>query len=279
MAARWTCPDASTLTYQAFKIFRNYDGKNSTFGDFSLGTTSSSNPDNLSAFAAYRSSDGALTVVVVNKALEGASEVLEVQLGNLSGLTKFLTNNNLTSLFSPFASHAEVWQVTEFSDYGVTQLPDIMLSQRQASSSVLTATVPPQSITIFVVPSSVTAQKSPPSPQISIPGNSNLTVDLAIPPPPPYKDPLGLSLMGVCTPAVATFASKSPGGRRALKQAAALASMPPSSDPLLKNAKLWTAPIFDVQSACTSGLCQTRTVSSIADVIIAWGQAKNPRGK
>src|SRR4029453_13128640 len=60
IATRWTTPDASTPTYKAMKMYRNYDGNRSTFGDTSV-AASAPNPDNLSTFAAQRSSDGALT--------------------------------------------------------------------------------------------------------------------------------------------------------------------------------------------------------------------------
>jgi len=36
MAARWTTPDPSTPTYKAMKMYRNYDGAKSTFGDTSV---------------------------------------------------------------------------------------------------------------------------------------------------------------------------------------------------------------------------------------------------
>ena len=36
MAARWTTPAASTPTYKAMKMYRNYDGNKSTFGDTSV---------------------------------------------------------------------------------------------------------------------------------------------------------------------------------------------------------------------------------------------------
>ena len=62
VATRWTTPDASTPTYQAMKLYRNYDGNNSTFGDTSI-SVAVPNPDILSAFAAIRSSDGSLTAM------------------------------------------------------------------------------------------------------------------------------------------------------------------------------------------------------------------------
>ena len=55
MAARWTTPDATTPTYKAMKMYRNYDGNKSTFGDTSV-SAAVPNPDNVSAFAAQRSS-------------------------------------------------------------------------------------------------------------------------------------------------------------------------------------------------------------------------------
>src|SRR5258708_6896029 len=50
LAARWTTPDATTPTYKAMKIYRNYDGNKSTFGDVSV-KAAGPNPDNLSVFA------------------------------------------------------------------------------------------------------------------------------------------------------------------------------------------------------------------------------------
>jgi Glycoside hydrolase family 44 len=66
MAARWTTPPVSSPTFQVMKLFRNYDGRRSTFGDTSVGVTVP-DPDRLAVFAAVRSSDDALTIVVVNK--------------------------------------------------------------------------------------------------------------------------------------------------------------------------------------------------------------------
>ena len=72
LAARWTTPDPSTPTYKAIKMYRNYDGAKSAFGDTSV-SASVPNPDNVSAFAALRSSDGALTVMVISKYLTGST--------------------------------------------------------------------------------------------------------------------------------------------------------------------------------------------------------------
>jgi hypothetical protein len=74
MGARWATPAAYTPTYKAMKMYRNYDGNRSTFGDTSVSATVP-NPDTLAAFAAERSSDGALTVMVVSKQLTSTTPV------------------------------------------------------------------------------------------------------------------------------------------------------------------------------------------------------------
>ena len=74
MGARWTTPAATTPTYKAIKMYRNYDGAKSTFGDVSV-AASGPNPDNIAVFAAERTSDGALTVMVISKYLSGSTPV------------------------------------------------------------------------------------------------------------------------------------------------------------------------------------------------------------
>ncbi|HKW30042.1 MAG TPA: glycoside hydrolase family 44 protein [Verrucomicrobiae bacterium] len=66
LSARWGTPDPSTPTYKAMKIYRNYDGNKSVFGDISVQTTVPQ-PDYLAAFGAVRTSDGALMLMVLNK--------------------------------------------------------------------------------------------------------------------------------------------------------------------------------------------------------------------
>src|SRR5438093_436916 len=72
--APWSTPDASTPAYKAIKMYRNYDGNRSTFGDTSV-SAGGPNPDNVAVFAAQRTSDGALTVMVINKYLSGSTPV------------------------------------------------------------------------------------------------------------------------------------------------------------------------------------------------------------
>jgi len=126
VGTRWTTPDPTTPTYKAMKMYRNYDGNRSTFGDTSVRATSTVSADNLSVFAAQRSSDSAVTVVIVSKVLTGSTPVT-VNLAN----------------FSPAAS-AQVWQLTAANT--ITRLVDVPLS-----GATLATSVPAQSVTLLVL--------------------------------------------------------------------------------------------------------------------------------
>jgi hypothetical protein len=126
LATRWTAPDPSTPTYLAIKMYRNYDGNKSTFGDTSIQTTVP-NPDNLSAFSAVRSSDGAMTLMIINK-----------DIANASPINASITNFNATGI-------AQRWQLTAANV--ITPLANLSFT-----NSVLKDTVPSQSITLYVLP-------------------------------------------------------------------------------------------------------------------------------
>jgi hypothetical protein len=66
LATMWDPPAASQPAAFAFRMYRNYDGHGGRFGDVSV-TAQSANQGKLSVYAAKRSSDGALTLVVINK--------------------------------------------------------------------------------------------------------------------------------------------------------------------------------------------------------------------
>ena len=134
LATRWGGLDSTDPSYQAMKMYRNYDGNKSTFGDTSVGTTVV-NPDYLSAFAATRGSDHALTIMVINKGLSGTTPV-----------TLNIANFNAKST-------AHVWQLSSST---ITQQADVSVS-----SGTITLTVPSPSVTLFVVPTALTAPAAP----------------------------------------------------------------------------------------------------------------------
>ena len=127
LATRWTTPDPSTPTFKAIQMYRNYDGVKSAFGDTSV-TATVPNPDNVSAFAAVRSSDGALTIMVVSKYLTGSTPV----------------SVSLSQFTAGPAAH--VWQLT--ASNAIQQLADVAVANATISTQL-----PQQSITLLVIPS------------------------------------------------------------------------------------------------------------------------------
>ena len=126
LATRWTTPDPGTPTYKAIKMYRNYDGSQSAFGDTSI-LTKVPNPDNLSAFGAVRTSDGALTLMVINKDFKNATPI------NAS-----LANFQVTG-------SVQRWQLTASNI--IARLPD-----RSVTNHLLSDLLPAQSITLYIVP-------------------------------------------------------------------------------------------------------------------------------
>jgi hypothetical protein len=125
MAVRWGTPAASSPTYKAFKLYRNYDGQRSTFGETSVSATVP-DPDNVSAYAALRTKDGALTVMVVSKFLSGSASVTV----DLAGFTA--------------TGPVRVWQLNSANT--LARQADLRVAE-----SRLIATVPASSVTLFVV--------------------------------------------------------------------------------------------------------------------------------
>jgi hypothetical protein len=132
LATRWTIPATTTPTYLAMKIFRNYDSHGHTFGDTSV-LAGGPNPDNVSVFAAQRSGDGALTIMVVNKLLTGATPIV-INVTNFIG-----------------AGTAQEWQLN--ASNAIAQLPNL-----NYTNGVLQTTVPSPSVTLLVLPPSSTLE-------------------------------------------------------------------------------------------------------------------------
>jgi hypothetical protein len=125
LATRWTTPAASSPTFKAMKMFRNCDGANSGFGDVSI-YAGGPNPDNVSVFGAIRSTDGALTLLLINKQLTAAAAI----------------DVNITN--QPLSDTGQVWQLTAANV--IRRLADLSFS-----STGFTNNVPPQSITLYVL--------------------------------------------------------------------------------------------------------------------------------
>jgi hypothetical protein len=137
LATLWGPPDPTTQIpgLMAFEIYRNYDGKNSMFGDTAL-SSSSANQGQLSVYGAERSADGSVTVMVINKTYGPLTSTLSLQNFTTASTTAqvFLYSNaNLNAIVPQSAA-----TITPPSGSGTT--------------STVTATFPAQSITLLVIP-------------------------------------------------------------------------------------------------------------------------------
>jgi hypothetical protein len=137
MATRWTVPAATTPTFKAMQMYRNYDGRGSTFGETSIAAVAP-NPDALSVFAALRTKDGAMTVMVISKVLQAFTPLALA----ITGFTA--------------SGAAEVYRL----DAGnrIAALPLLALS-----GGTLRDALPPQSITLYVLPGRALADRPSPA--------------------------------------------------------------------------------------------------------------------
>ncbi|HET7436818.1 MAG TPA: glycoside hydrolase family 44 protein [Thermoanaerobaculia bacterium] len=126
LATRWTTPETGEPAYNAMKLWRNYDGAKSAFGDISV-SASAPNPDNIAAFAAVRTSDQKLTVVLINKQDSSASTTVN--------LANYTTSGN-----------AQRWQMT-LANTSIVHTSDVTVA-----SNALSLTLPARSITMLVIP-------------------------------------------------------------------------------------------------------------------------------
>jgi hypothetical protein len=129
-----TNPSLQIPGMMAFRVYRNYDGAKSTFGDTALNSTSA-NQGVLSVYGALRTKDNMVTVVVVNKTYGDLNST--ISLANLTpngpALAYLYSNANLAAIVAQ---------------------PNITVTPPAAGSttSTLTTTFPAQSITVLVVP-------------------------------------------------------------------------------------------------------------------------------
>ncbi|MGA3080188.1 MAG: glycoside hydrolase family 44 protein [Terracidiphilus sp.] len=129
-----TNPSTQIPGMMAFAIYRNYDGSKSTFGDMALASTSA-NQGALSVYGALRTSDNAVTVMVINKTYGDLTSTLS--LGGLfppgtSAQAYLYSNANLAAIAGPTA---------------VTVTPPA----GSAPWEIGNYTFPAQSITLFVI--------------------------------------------------------------------------------------------------------------------------------
>lgn len=126
LATLWDPPQANQPGSYAFRMYRNYDGAGGQFGNTSLPATST-DQGKLSIFAARRTSDNALTLIVINKTT-----------GALSA--------KLTLIGWAGSNTARVYRYSSANLNAITRP-----ANQTISSAAFTATYPASSITLFVL--------------------------------------------------------------------------------------------------------------------------------
>ncbi|MGW2327565.1 glycoside hydrolase family 44 protein [Streptomyces sp. NPDC001700] len=140
LATLWDPPTSTEPGAFAFRMFRNYDGEGGSFGDTAV-RAASADQDKLAVYAAERSSDKALTVLVVNK-----------------------TTGDLTAPVSVTGATAPggAAQVYRYGQDDVTAIKH--LADQPLTNGGFTATFPAYSITEYVLPAGSSEAKPPTAP-------------------------------------------------------------------------------------------------------------------
>jgi hypothetical protein len=125
-ADMWNPPGPQDPIAYAFRMFRNYDGSGSQFGDTSMSAVSS-DQGSLSIYAAQRSSDNAVTIMVINK--------------TTGALSSSLALSNLT-----LPATAQVYTYTSASLTSIVHASDAAIT-----SGAVSYTFPGYSAVMFVV--------------------------------------------------------------------------------------------------------------------------------
>ncbi len=126
LATLWGPPTFNQPGAYAFRMYRNYDGQHHAFGDIHV-RSASTDQDQLAIYAARRGGDNALTIMVINKSL-----------------TQALTGSIVLSNTEPI-TRAAVYRYSAANLNAIVRQADQIIA-----SSSFSATLPAQSITLFV---------------------------------------------------------------------------------------------------------------------------------
>jgi hypothetical protein len=126
LATLWNPPANTAPGAYAFRMYLNYDGAGAGFGDVSLRATSA-DQDRLAVYAAQRTRDGALTVMVINKTTDDLTAPLSL---TIRGQVR-----------------AAVYRYGQADPTAIVHLPD-----QPVSGGGVTMTYPAYSMTQLVIP-------------------------------------------------------------------------------------------------------------------------------
>ncbi len=127
LACYWTNPKLGSPGLNAFKMYRNFEGHNATFGDVSV-LAQSPNPDKLSVFASEDTKTNQAKIIVINKTEKEQQQAhIELRGGTFQG-------------------KAKVYQLGNDTKGAIQALADV-----QVNSGSIGYKFPPYSITLLVV--------------------------------------------------------------------------------------------------------------------------------
>ena len=126
LATYWGDPGEGSPVFWAFRMFRDYDGDGSAFGDTSVRATSS-HPDLVAAYASTDSTTNQLKLILINKSAE------------------LSLNVRVAADRAEVASDAQVYRMTE-AEGGIVRLPPL----RTPPSGGLAIQLPPYSLSMMI---------------------------------------------------------------------------------------------------------------------------------
>src|ERR1700691_3396045 len=144
-ANMWGAPQPTAPVAYSFRLYRNYDGAGGQIGDTSLSSTST-NQGQLSVYGALRSTDGALTVIAINKTTSAIQTSLALQNFKPTGSAAVYTysNANLTQIVAgtpvPVVSNAVSYSFPSYSATVFVFTPAIIVPAAPATSLVASST-------------------------------------------------------------------------------------------------------------------------------------------
>jgi Glycoside hydrolase family 44 len=134
-ANEWYVPEPSSPVAYSYRLYRNYDGKGSQYGDIWVDSVSS-DQTKLAVYGSVRDTDLALTMVIINKTANPISSPVKI---------------------SNFESIAKVAKAYTYSGANLTSIvaqPNIKLSKNYVEVKGFSSTFPAYSATLVVIPSS-----------------------------------------------------------------------------------------------------------------------------
>lgn len=138
-ANMWNVPKPTDAVAYSFRLYRNYDGTGGQFGGTSI-TATSTNQGLLSVYGALRASDGALTVVAINKTTSAIATSLVLANFKSTGTAAVYTysNANLSQIVAgtpvPVVSDAVSYSFPAYSATALVFTPESSSTEATTTS-------------------------------------------------------------------------------------------------------------------------------------------------